>query len=311
MKITISVSLICLLLPFISVAQTKKEKNKKVAYLAAYMKGKDEKHLYYAIAKNNFTFEEINGGKPVLSASFDDQLIRDPMIFQDTNGAYHLVATVSWKNRPFTIWDSKDLIHWENERLIDVAPENASKTWAPEIAYERKTGQYFAYWTGEVNKQWSTASIYYATTTDFKTFSNPQILLKDTVGILDANMIFANGLYHLFYRKSNSIWVVTAPDALGPYSNAYKFSPENVEGPYVFPLRDTIGYGIVFDYYGGSAGFGLMTSADFKNWNRITNPKAPYYNDKVKFPDGIRHGSILGITAKQLTSLNKSFAVTE
>jgi hypothetical protein len=306
-KIIVFLELLGLLLPSFSVAQKTTGKKTRVAYLAAYMKGKDEKHLYYAIARKDFVFEEIHGGKPVLSANFDDSLIRDPMIFRDKKGIYHLVATVSWKNRPFTLWDSKDLVHWKNERLIDVAPENSSKTWAPEIAYDSKGDQYFVYWTAEVNKTWSSASIYYSTTKDFTHFSKPKILFKDTVGILDANLVFANGAYNLFYRKSNSIWVVTSADALGTYGNGYKFSNENVEGPFVFTLRDTSGYGIVFDYYGGSAGFGLMTSPDFKNWVRITNPKAPYYNDKVKFPAGIRHGAVCGITKKELKKLEKAF----
>jgi len=80
-----------------------------------------------------------------------------------------------------------------------------------------------------------------------------------------------------------------------------------VEGPFVFPLRDTTGYVIVFDYYGRSAGFGLMTSPDFNNWIRITNTKAPYYNDMVKFPAGIRHGAVFGITKKELSKLQKAF----
>ena len=96
--------------------------------------------------------------------------------------------------------------------------------------------------------------------------------------------------------------------ALGPYSNPQKFSDENVEGPFVFPLRDSAGYGMVFDYYRGDAGFGLMTTPDFANCTYITNRKPPYYNDKVKFPAGIRHGSIFGITEKEFSKVKKAFA---
>jgi xylan 1,4-beta-xylosidase len=283
-----------------------KRERPQVAYLTAYMKGNDETHLYYALSEKDYIFKEINGGKPILSASFDDKLIRDPMIFRDQKGIYHLVATVSWTHRPFTIWDSKDLIHWENERLVDVAPENATKTWAPEIAYDSENDSYFVYWTGEVNNVWNSASIYYTTTKDFKTFSKSQILFKDNVGILDANIIKVDGVYNLIYRKTG-IWIATSKNATGLYTNPRQFSAENVEGPYVFPLRDTTGYGIVWDYYGGSAGFGLLTSPDFKNWTHITNQNYPYYNSKVEFPNGIRHGSIMGITQKELNDLKKIF----
>lgn len=303
---TIAFLLLCVCPIF---AQKNKDKKTKVAYLAAYMKGTDEHHLYYALAEKDFLFEEINNSKPILSASFDDKLIRDPMVFKDEKGIYHMVATVSWKNRPFTIWDSKDLITWENERLVDVAPENATKTWAPEIAYDSENKNYFVYWTGEINKDWNTASIYYSVTKDFNEFSKPQILFRDTVGILDANIIKVDGVYNLIYRKNKSIWVVTSPSATGPYSNPYQLTPDNVEGPYAFSLRDTVGYGVVWDYYGGSAGFGLMTSPDFKNWTRVTNAKKPYYNDKVKFPASIRHGNIISVTQRELNKLKKAFIV--
>ncbi|MGY5356169.1 glycoside hydrolase family 43 protein [Wenyingzhuangia sp. IMCC45467] len=289
---------------------TKKSNDKKepkVAYLAAYMKAKDEKHMYYAIATDEFLFKEINNGKPILSASFDDKLIRDPMVFQDQKGIYHMVATVSWKNRPLTVWDSNDLIHWENERLVDVAPKNASKTWAPELAYDEENDLYFIYWTAEINNEWKTASIYYATTKDFIKFSEPKILYSDdSDGILDANIIKVNGLYKLIYRK-NGIWVASSKNALGPYSDPYQLTKENVEGPYAFRLNNSNEYGITWDYYRGNNGFGLLTSPDFKNWERVTNHKKPYYNENVEFPSGIRHGSIIGITQKELEGLLKTY----
>ena len=302
----IFISILSSLCVLSSFAQKVNDKEPLVAYLAAYMKGSDELHLYYALSEKGFLFEEINEGKSILSANYDDKLIRDPMVFKDEKGIFHLVATVSWKNRPFTIWDSKDLVIWENERIVDVAPENATKTWAPEIAYDSENKNYFVYWTGEVNNVWNTASIYYSITKDFKEFSKPQILFRDSVGILDANIIKIEGVYNLIYRK-NGIWVVTSRNATGPYTNPYQLSPENVEGPYAFPLRDTVGYGIVWDYYGGSTGFGLLTSLDFKNWTRVTNKKAPYYNENVKCPASIRHGSILGITQKELNKLKGAY----
>jgi hypothetical protein len=166
----------------------------KTAYLAAYMKGNDDKNMYYALATEGFKFKIMNGSKPILSAYYNDKLLRNPLIIKDKEGIYHLVATVSWKNRPFTIWDSKDLITRENERLVDIAPEGATKTWAPEFAYDEENDIYFVHWTAELNDDWDTASIYYATTRDFINFSVPKVLYSlDGTGILDANIIKING----------------------------------------------------------------------------------------------------------------------
>ena len=281
--------------------------NPQVAYLAAYMKGDDDKHMYYALAENGFIFRVLNDKKPVLAASYDDQLLRDPMIIRDRSGIYHLVATVSWKNHPFTVWDSKDLINWENERLVDVAPEGATKTWATEFAYDEENDIYFVHWTAELNDDWNTAAIYYATTKDFINYSKPKVLYSlDGTGILDANIIKVGDTYHLIYRN-NGIWVATSAHAQGPYTNPYELTSENVEGPFAFSFYDGSGYAVVWDYFGRSSGFGLWTSPDFKDWTRITNESYPYYNDKVEFPEKIRHGSIISITQKEKEALLNTY----
>ena len=51
----------------------------------------------------------------------------------------------------------------------------------------------------------------------------------------------------------------------------------------------------------------MMVSKDFKAWTRVTNEKPPYYNENVSFPEGIRHGVILGITAEELARLKQAF----
>lgn len=279
---------------------------KPVAYLCAYMTGEDERHLYYAVSGKKFCFEPVNGGLPVLESSLDDGLLRDPHIFRDQKGIYHLSATVSWKNRPFVMWDSRDLIHWENERLIDVAPANATKTWAPELAYDEEGKRYFAYWTADIGGDFNTAAIYYATTTDFQRFSEPRMLYSETDGgILDANILHAGNTYYMFYRYKKKIWVVTSQHATGPYGHRKLVVDANVEGPFAFRLNDHSGYALVWDYYGGSKGFGLAVSSDMNQWQTKTNHRHPYYNDSVCFPKGIRHGSVIGVTRKQLKNITK------
>jgi hypothetical protein len=284
-----------------AVSESAAASNPYVAYLAGYMTSYDERHLYFAVSTNGFQFDQlVKGGQPILAATMDDKLVRDPMLFRDQQGVYHMVATISWKNRPFTMWDSTDLVQWTNERLVDVAPEGATKTWAPELAYDRAGDQYFAYWTAEVNNHWNTAAIYYATTKDFKTFSKPAVLYREpSNGILDADIVYEQGIYHLIYRF-NGILEVTSTNAFGPYTNARQISPENVEGPFVFPLNDHSGWGLVWDYFGNSQGWGLFTSPDLKTWTRITNQGPPYYNEKVWFRASIRHGSVIPLTQEQI-----------
>ncbi len=279
-----------------------------VAYLAAYMKGSDEHSLYYAISDDGFKFKELNHGVPILSASYDDQLIRDPHLLRTPNNGFLLVATVSWSHRPFTLWESADLVTWVGERLVDIAPEGATKTWAPELIYDDQRQEYMAYWTAEIGDDWNTASIYCSTTPDLINWSPSRILFQmPNSGILDANITKMDDRYVMLFRHQSQIHLATANQAVGPYSYQGMVNDENVEGPFVFPLIDGSGWGYVFDYFGESAGFGFLTTKDLKSWTRLTNPAYPYYNSLVEFPPGIRHGSIIGITQSELDRLHNAF----
>ena len=296
--------LITALLPVVARAQD--------AHLCAYMTGDDERHLRYAIAEEGFLFDEV--ATNVVAASFDDGLVRDPHILKEADGVYHLCATVSWTNRAFTVWDSHDLVHWENERLVDVAPPNATKTWAPEFVRDEELGDYLVYWTGEQNHDWSTAAIWCARTKDFKMFSAPQLLYRDRSGdgVLDANITKAQGKYRLIFRR-RGIWMAESDSAAGPYANIRKICDDNVEGPFLWKLgvrSEELGveeWALMFDYYGGSKGFGVMTTKDFEKWERVTNPKPPYYNSRVRFPKGIRHGCVLAISKDEAMRIKAAF----
>jgi hypothetical protein len=55
--------------------------------------------------------------------------------------------------------------------------------------------------------------------------------------------------------------------------------------------------------------FGVWTSPNFKDWTRITNEQYLFYNEKVEFPEGIRHGAIIGITQEEHDRLIKVYEV--
>jgi hypothetical protein len=292
----------------------------KNAYLAAYFcekktaDGKEDSALYYAIARHGFRFADaVNHNQPVLRASLGDKITRDPMILRDPNtNGFHLIATTSWKGRSLILFDSPDLIHWQNERLVEISPENADMTWAPELRWDPESKQYFAYWTSSVNHTWSTAAIWYATSSDLKTFSAPKVLMREKDGCLDADIVCAGGKWHMVYRYTG-IWMRTADHAFGPYSNPAKILDYDVEGPFLFPINGTPDqWGLVFDYFGGNQGkWGLATSSDFENWSLVTKKDWPYYTPDVFFPPGIRHGSVLPITTGEAQAILTAFGSTK
>jgi predicted GH43/DUF377 family glycosyl hydrolase len=291
----------------------------KTAYLAAYFcekknsDGSENSQLYYAISKDGFRFAyAVNHNQPILAATMDDKLIRDPTVMRGPDGVFHMVATVSWKNRPFTLWDSKDLVHWENERLVDCAPPGASKTWAPDLLWDPDTKQYVVFWTAEVNHDWNTACIWYATSRDLKQFSEPKVLMREKGGCLDADIINCKGKWYMVYRY-NGIWIRSADKALGPYENPVKALDLDVEGPFLFPVNgqdDKLA--MVFDYFGGNQGrWGLATSSDMQNWTLVSHEKWPYYHSDFYMPLGVRHGSVLPITAEESERILNAFGADQ
>lgn len=272
-------------------------------FLCAYMDGKAE-DLRYCISSDGYHFSPVNNGKTILKSTTGGKILRDPQILKDQKGTYHLIATNAWYSRDFAIWDSKDLVHWNNERLISISPQNADKTWAPEAIYNEKDKNYLFYWTSSLGKDSTSWSIYYTTTKDFKTFSEPVILFKSDAIILDANIVKYDNRYYMFYRYKKQIWRREASELTGNYTNPLLIIDANVEGPYVYKSAGNK-WNMIFDYYTKSGYYGMVESENLTDWKWLTSQKFPFNNEKVSFPVGVRHGSIVPVTAKQYRRILK------
>ena len=131
-------------------------------------------------------------------------------------------------------------------------------------------------------------------------------------GILDANIVKIDGIWNLVFRGTvdgkKGIHLAVSRSALGPYEYSHRITAHNMEGPFLFENRTDRGtYALMMDDYGRSAGFELFETRDLKDWRRLTNEKPPYYNDKVRFPEGIRHGAVIPISEAELAALKKAF----
>ncbi|UKI22240.1 MAG: hypothetical protein L6V88_07565 [Anaerotruncus sp.] len=66
-----------------------------------------------------------------------------PLFFRNESGGYYIIATdmkcrEGWNsNNSMVVWESKDLINWHGERIIDFSKikgsETADRIWAPEV----------------------------------------------------------------------------------------------------------------------------------------------------------------------------------
>lgn len=109
------------------------------------------------------------------------KVMRDPSIAVGADGTFHLVWTSSWRgDRGFGYSSSKDLIHWEKQRFIEVMPDtNTVNVWAPELFFDDEKKQFLIVWASCIPGKFPDGQedhknnhrLYYTTTKDFKKFA--------------------------------------------------------------------------------------------------------------------------------------------
>lgn len=288
-------------------AQTK---DKNDVYMFCYFNnnGKDGLHLAYSM--DGFHWKALHGDSSVLKPMVaNDKLMRDPCIIKGADGLFHMVWTVSWKDKGIGYASSKDLIHWSEQQFIPVMAHEptALNCWAPEIIYDEQQKQYMIYWattipgrfpeTDTTGDNGSNHRIYYTLTKDFKTFSKAAILYDQGFNVIDATIQKINDQYVMFLKDETkkppqkNLRIATSNELLKGYGKA----SEPITGKYWAegPTAVKIGneWVVYFDKYTQHK-YGAIASKDLKNWNDIS--------DKISLPSGIRHGTIFKATLKEL-----------
>ena len=138
-------------------------------YVFSYFTGEgysDGEQIYFALSEGNnpLHWNELNDGKPVLISKLGEKGLRDPFIIRSPEGdKFFLIATDlkihgngDWEAVQKTgslfiaIWESTDLVNWSEQRMVQVSPEVAGNTWAPEAFYDKTTGEYVVFWASRI-----------------------------------------------------------------------------------------------------------------------------------------------------------------
>jgi len=239
------------------------------------------------------------------------KVMRDPSIVRGPDGVFHLVWTCSWKgDKGFGYAESKDLIHWSDQRFIPVMEHEPTtvNVWAPELFYDDDTKQYVIIWASTIphrfekgiEEEENNHRMYYTTTSDFKSFSKAQLFLDPGFSVIDAVIVKRKLNDYVLVLKDNTrsnrhLKVAFAEKALGPYHDVSKsFSGEKTEGPSV--VKTGADYLIYFDSYGDKK-YKAVSTPDFKNFKEI--------DDQVTIPEGHKHGTIFKASEGVLKRLKK------
>ncbi|MBW8821289.1 MAG: family 43 glycosylhydrolase, partial [Streptomyces sp.] len=307
-------------------------------YMFSYFTGEgtsDGEQLYSALSKGNdpVKWRELNDGKPVLTSTLGEKGLRDPFIIRSPEGdKFYQIATDlriygngDWDaaqrsgSKSIMIWESTDLVHWTNQRLIKISPDSAGNTWAPEAFYDAKLGEYVVFWASKLyDNEAHSGDTYnrmmYATTRDFYTFSEPKVWIDRGYSVIDSTMIQNNGTYYrlskdernnssstpnskfIFEEKSDSIlnpsWTAVA-EGIG------KGAMSAAEGPLVFKSNTGDKWYAFLDEFGGRGYLPFETTdLDSGNWT----PVADY-----DLPAKPRHGTVLPVTQAEYDRLLRAY----
>lgn len=241
----------------------------------------------------------------------EKKIMRDPSILKGPDGTFHLVWTTGWKGtKGFGYASSKDLVHWSEERSIEVMAEEpaAVNVWAPELFYDDETRQFIIVWASAIpfrfekgeEDEYNNHRLYYTATKDFKTFTRAKLFFDPGFSVIDAVIVKqAAGKYVLVLkdntRPNRNIKVAFGEHALGPYKNVSEaFTAKLTEGPaVVHPGREWL---IYYDSYGAKK-YGAAKTIDFKTFADASA--------EVDVPEGHKHGTVFKASRVQLKKLKK------
>ncbi|MER5433707.1 family 43 glycosylhydrolase [Streptomyces sp. NPDC002588] len=307
-------------------------------YMFSYFTGEgtsNGEQLYAALSKGNdpLNWRELNDGEPVLTSTLGEQGLRDPFIIRSPEGdKFYQIATDlriygngDWDaaqragSKSIMVWESTDLVHWTDQRLVRVSPDSAGNTWAPEAYYDTELGEYVVFWASKLyDNEAHSGDTYnrmmYATTRDFYTFSEPKVWVDRGYSVIDSTVVQHDGTYFrlskdernntsstpnskfIFEEKSDSLrnlsWDAVA-EGIG------KGTMTAAEGPLVFKSNTEDKWYAFLDEFGGR-GYIPFETTDLASGN--WTPVADY-----DLPSRPRHGTVLPVTQAEYDRLLRAY----
>lgn len=310
------------------------------AYLFAHFKEKatpDGEQVYFGLSKDGYNWEAVNGGEPVLWSRMGDEGVRDFCITRTRDNRFVILATdlslanhfsgkyqsdwniVNQAGSPYlSLWESDDLIHWSDQKLVRVVDDSFGCAWAPDVIYEEESGEYLVHWSsvkkGDKDRR---MAIYCARTKDFEHYSAPQLFAKrDGTQIIDSNVVYSNGWYYRFikwnvpqghiYLERNRTLTPKTDSGLSEENGweqmpAFDAEMEKLaagvyEAPTSFEMSDGK-WCVMLDFYGTKIkeeqGYVPFVAED------IATGKFVRSDASFSFPYGFKHGTVMPITMEE------------
>lgn len=285
--------------------------------------------IYFAVSKDGRQWDALNGGEPTLVSKIGEKGVRDPFLLRSQDGKkFYLLATdlsinlnhdwgraVHAGSKSLVIWESNDLTHWSEPRLVKVAADDAGCTWAPEAIYDEDTQDYLVFWAS-TNKSDNFAKqrIWASRTKDFRTFSKAFVYIEKSQSVIDTDIVRDSGNYYRFSKDETfkAITMEVSKKLMGPWQDVPQFSLAKMtgyEGPACFLLEPAAGgkpptWCLLLDQYSKGTGYHPFVCNDLGSGQ--FKQKSDF-----KFPFHFRHGSVMPVSAVEFNALEAAYGKGE
>ncbi len=300
-------------------------------YLFAYFigNGTGEEQIYFASSEDGLDWEELYDGKPVLTSSMGTTGLRDPYIFRSAEGdKFYLIATDlsialdgNWTtaqqkgSQAIMVWESEDLVNWTDQRMVTVSDKiQAGCTWAPEVFYDEKTGEYLVFWASKVaTDNYAKQRLYYSKTRDFHSFTEPKVWIDESHSAIDSTVVRDDdGTYYRFTKNESEtfIYMEKSDSLLGNnWTKVNEKIASGVEGPCSFKFNEDdiesagAKWCLLLDAFGAGGYYPMITdslaSGQFTKIENANLPKRP------------RHGTVMNITRAEYNAVMQAYSSIE
>lgn len=294
------------------------------AYLFVYFTGNApaQEQICYALSADGYSYSPLNNGDPVISSEGIalKKSVRDPHILRGEDGYFYMVATdmrsdEGWaSNDGLVLMRSADMVNW-TAKAIDFPTawparfdrDDLTQVWAPQTIFDPEAGKYMVYYSIGMRSQNHYKIFYSYANEDFTELTEPELLFDLGAPTIDADIVWADGLYHLFFKTEGEggIQKATAPSLKGPWTPGHRFlqqTTDPVEGSGVFRRINSDEWVLMYDCYVNGK-YQFCVSKDLENFSYVCNTAM-----SGKFTP--RHGTVMPITPAEAALLLEKFPST-
>ena len=291
------------------------------AYLFVHFTSDTEEReaIWFSLSRDGLHWEDL-GDDPFLTSHSGTGGIRDPFILYDKALKKYFILATDLKtgregdwwayshrgSRSILIWESDDLIHWSEERLVTLGIEGAGCAWAPEAVYCEERGEWLVFFASCVDGK---QRIYAAFTKDFRTFGETFLYIDNEKDIIDTSIVRDGGYYYRFSKDEvgKTITVQRAKELLSHDFETLHCAAladfAGLEGPEIFRLGDTGKWCLIVDRFMGNHGYLPLVANDLAAANfRVLDESEFDFGKRKK-----RHGGVIRISDAEYKRVKEYF----